>query len=162
MSTSIPYHYLRVSISRQCLEVFPGRNSNEKKEPLAIYKISSSRFGLGTEAGSLCTPLGSFVIEEKIGDHAPERMIFEARKPIGIIANLEGEEDYVLTRILWLSGLEPENANTRDRYIYIHGTNQENLLGSPASHGCIRLANTAMVELFNIVQEGDLVEIIAS
>ena len=102
------------------------------------------------------------MIEEKIGDHAPERMIFEARKPTGIIANLEGEEDYVLTRILWLSGLEPENANTRDRYIYIHGTNQENLLGSPASHGCIRLANTAMVELFNIVQEGDLVEIVAS
>ncbi|MCF7729729.1 MAG: L,D-transpeptidase [Chthoniobacterales bacterium] len=161
MRTSKQSHHLRVSIPQQHLEVFKGKNSNDQKKPLAIYRISSSQFGLGTEEGSFCTPLGRFMIEKKIGDGAPERMIFKARKPTGIIATLGGEEDHVLTRILWLSGLETENSNTYERYIYIHGTNQENLLGSPASHGCIRLGNAAMIELFNLVQEGDLVEIIA-
>lgn len=155
-------HYLRINIAQQNLEIFYEKNMHLENKPFASYKISSSQFGLGTEPGSFCTPLGSFIIEEKIGDGAPERMIFQGRKPTGIIAQLGGEEDHVLTRILWLSGLEHENANTRDRFIYIHGTNQEELLGSPASHGCIRLANTTMVELFNNVEEGDLVEIVAS
>jgi hypothetical protein len=154
--------YLRINIAQQNLEIFYKQNTCFENKPFASYKISSSQFGIGTEPGSFCTPLGYFIIEEKIGDGVPERMIFQGRKPTGIIADLGGKEDYVLTRILWLSGLEHENANTRDRFIYIHGTNQEDLLGSPASHGCIRLANTTMVELFNNVQEGDLVEIVAS
>ena len=67
--------------------------------------------------------------------------------------------DHVLTRILWLSGLDPENSNTRDRFIYIHGTNQEDLIGTPASHGCIRLRNADMIALFDAVEVGDRVEI---
>jgi len=155
-------HYLRINIAQQNLEIFYEKNMYLENKPFASYKISSSKFGLGTESGSFYTPLGSFIIEEKIGHGAPERMIFQGRKPTGIIAQLGGEEDYILTRILWLSGLEHQNANTRDRFIYIHGTNQEELLGSPASHGCIRLANTTMIELFNNVEAGDLVEIVAS
>lgn len=87
-------------------------------------------------------------------------MIFKSRKPTGEIALLGGETDHVLTRILWLGGLDPENRNTRDRYIYIHGTNQENLIGTPASHGCIRLRNADVITLFDAVEVGDYVEII--
>lgn len=89
----------------------------------------------------------------------PERMIFKARKATGQIASLGGEEDHILTRILWLEGLEPHNQNTWKRFIYLHGTNQEELLGTPASHGCIRLSNKNIVDLFGRVRKGDLVEI---
>ncbi|MFZ4116004.1 MAG: L,D-transpeptidase family protein [Chthoniobacterales bacterium] len=160
MKNTKEHHYLKISIPQQRLEVFEEKNGIATKKPFASYPISSSQFGLGTEPESFRTPLGKFIIEKKIGEGAPERMIFKARKPTGVIADLGGEEDYVLTRILWLSGLEPENANTRDRFIYIHGTNQEDRLGSPASHGCIRLANAAVIELFDVVEEGDFVEIV--
>jgi lipoprotein-anchoring transpeptidase ErfK/SrfK len=75
-------------------------------------------------------------------------MIFKGRVPTGEIATPGGDEDLVLSRILWLEGLDANNNNTRDRYIYIHGTNQEDLIGTPASHGCIRLCNQDMIELY--------------
>jgi lipoprotein-anchoring transpeptidase ErfK/SrfK len=153
--------YLRISTAQQLLELFDHKASeNKPSKLLASYKISSSRFGLGTEPGSYRTPTGHFVIEKKCGKGAPERMIFKARKATGKIAPLGGEEDHVLTRILWLSGLEPYNINTRERFIYIHGTNQEALLGTPASHGCIRLSNKDVIQLFAQVRKGDLVEIV--
>ena len=80
---------------------------------------------------------------------------------MGTMASLDGDEDHILTRILWLGGLDPENANTHDRYIYIHGTNQEELIGRPASHGCIRMCNPDMIALFDAVETGDRVEIAA-
>jgi lipoprotein-anchoring transpeptidase ErfK/SrfK len=86
-------------------------------------------------------------------------MIFRSRIATGKVADQGGEEDLVLTRILWLEGLDPHNANTRQRYIYIHGTNQEHLIGTPASHGCIRLRNNDMIDLFDRVNEGTHVEI---
>ena len=150
--------FLRVTISQQLLEIF--QKNEDVLQLIAAYPISSSKFGLGTEPGSYKTPLGNFCIEEKIGESAPERAIFEGRETTGRVATLGGEEDFVLTRILWLSGLDVENANTRERYIYIHGTNQEDLIGTPASHGCIRLNNHDMIELFDQVQQGDRVEII--
>ncbi|MFI0348383.1 MAG: L,D-transpeptidase [Chthoniobacterales bacterium] len=150
-------HYLKINITNQSLEVFE-KNS---PEAVAYYPISSSRFGLGTEPGSFCTPMGKFFIEEKLGHAAPERMIFEGRKPTGKIAELHGNEDLILSRILWLSGLEPHNVNTRERFIYFHGTNQEELIGTPASHGCIRLRNADIIELFDLMHEGDLVEIVS-
>lgn len=87
-------------------------------------------------------------------------MIFRGRLPTGTVSQQGGSDDLVLTRILWLEGLDPENANTRDRYIYIHGTNQEHLIGTPASHGCIRLRNGDMIELFGRIAEGTPVEIL--
>ena len=121
---------------------------------VAEYPISTSKFGLGTEEGSFRTPTGNFEISDKIGDREPERTIFKSRKPAGVWSPSEiTDEDLVLTRILRLDGLDPENANTRDRYIYIHGTNQENLLGTPASHGCIRMRNADVVDLFARVPE---------
>lgn len=128
---------------------------------LATYPVSTSKFGLGFQEGSFRTPTGRFQIAEKIGEKAPPWMIFKSRLPTGFLAGPGGEEDLVLTRILWLEGLDPENANTRDRYIYIHGTNQEELIGTPASHGCVRLRNDHMIELFNHVSEGTPLEITA-
>ena len=157
MSVNVP-RFLKISIATQTLELFE-QAANELPIRLAHYPISSSKFGLGTEEGSNKTPLGNFFIEEKIGDGEPERMIFYRREPTGEIASLGGEIDHVLTRILWLGGLDPENKNTHDRYIYIHGTNQENLIGTPASHGCIRLRNADVTALFDAVEVGDRIEI---
>lgn len=146
---------LRVSVSRQEMDVLRGDTVT------ATYPVSTSRFGLGTEPGSFKTPLGRFCVCEKIGDGAPESMVFKSRVPTGEIAPEGGDEDKVLTRILWLHGLDEANANSRDRYIYIHGTNQESLIGTPASHGCVRMRNSDIVELYRGIPEGAFVEIIA-
>lgn len=106
------------------------------------------------------TPLGKFRICEKIGGDAPAWSVFKSRRPTGEIAVPGGEGDGILSRILWLEGVEEANRNTKDRYIYIHGTNQEHLVGEPASHGCIRLKNEDVIELFGVVPTGTEVEIV--
>jgi L,D-transpeptidase YbiS len=118
------------------------------------YVISTSRFGLGFEEGSQKTPTGRFRVGEKIGQGAEPGSIFVGREPIGQIGRDGDSEDHVQTRILWLEGLDPENANTRERYIYIHGTNSESQLGLPASHGCVRMGNDDVVDLFDRVECG--------
>lgn len=120
----------------------------------ARFPVSTSRFGLGFEEGSFRTPTGRFVVREKIGAGVPPWTVFRARRDTGEKAAPGGEEDLVLTRILTLDGLDPENANTLERYVYIHGTNQEDLIGSPASHGCVRLRNDDMIALHDMVAPG--------
>jgi len=120
---------------------------------LRSYPISSSRFGIGTGEGSDKTPLGNFRIAEKIGHDAEPGTIFKSRIPLGPDDPLPETEDFVTTRILWLDGLDPENANTLDRYIYIHGTRHEDRIGTADSHGCIRMRNADVVELFDLVDE---------
>jgi len=122
-------------------------------EELRSYPISTSRFGIGTEEGSLKTPLGRFRIAEKIGDGAATGTIFKARVALGPDDPLPDTEDFVTSRILWLDGLDEHNANTRDRFIYIHGTKHEDEIGTPASHGCIRMRNADVIELFALVDE---------
>ena len=122
-------------------------------EEVRSYPISSSRFGIGTEEGSMKTPLGNFRIVEKIGDGAAPGTIFKSRVPLGPDDPLPDTEDFVTTRILWLDGLDEDNTNTRDRFIYIHGTKHEDKMGIPDSHGCIRMRNADVVELFNLVDE---------
>jgi len=122
-------------------------------EELRSYPISTSRFGIGPEEGSLKTPLGRFRIAEKIGDGAATGTIFKARVALGPDDPLPDTEDFITSRILWLDGLEEENANTRDRFIYIHGTKHEDEIGTPASHGCIRMRNADVIELFELVDE---------
>lgn len=146
---------LKVDVGRQILEII--REGRVEKS----YPVSTSKYGLGTKPGSLKTPLGKFFITEKIGDEAPAGMIFRSRKATGDISPGGGEEDLILTRILWLEGAEEENVNTRERYIYIHGTNQENLIGTPASHGCVRMRNEDIIDLYERVTEGASVEIVA-
>jgi len=138
-----PLQNIIVDIPRQVLEL------NLRGLSIASYRVSTSRFGVGTEEGSFKTPTGRFRICQKIGEGSPPWMIFKARVPTGQIATSGGDEDLVLSRILWLDGLEAGNNNTRDRYIYIHGTNQEDLIGLPASHGCIRLCNEDIIDLYD-------------
>jgi L,D-transpeptidase YbiS len=142
-----------ISIRDQRLTVKEGRKK------LRSYLISSSRFGLGTKEGSMKTPLGKFRISDKIGDGAAPGTIFKARVPLKPGEPLPDTDDFVTTRILWLDGLGKRNANTRDRFIYIHGTKHEDRMGTPDSHGCIRMRNDDVVELFNLVNEGTPVTI---
>lgn len=128
-------------------------------QTLRRFPVSTSRFGLGTEKGSHKTPLGSFRISEKIGHAAPSGTVFVARVALVPGAPLPPTEDLVLSRILWLDGVEAENANTRSRYIYIHGTRHEDKIGQPNSHGCIRMRNADVIELFDLVDVGTPVTI---
>ena len=143
-----------ILIAHQRLELH-----DENGRLLKSYPISTSSRGIGTEPGSFKTPTGRFSISEKIGEGSPLWAVFKNRIFTGTIGSIENSEDLVLTRILWLHGLESQNANTHDRYIYIHGTNHESALGTPASHGCIRMSNADVMELFNAVHEGTEVQI---
>ena len=97
------------------------------------------------------TPTGRFRIAEKIGDGMPVGTVFKSRRPVKVTKKLMRNEDLVMTRILWLDCLDGGNANTHERFIYIHGTNHEENLGEPASHGCIRMRSADVVELFELV-----------
>jgi lipoprotein-anchoring transpeptidase ErfK/SrfK len=146
MQTTEPI--IRISIRDQRLDLVSG------DEVLATYPVSTSRFGLGSEPGSLKTPLGHFRVAEKIGDDMPLGTVFRGRVPLGPDDPLPETEDLITSRILWLDGLEGHNANTRDRFIYIHGTRHEDQVGQPASHGCVRMRNVDIVDLFQRVPLG--------
>lgn len=139
---------IRISVRDQTLEVLDG------DKVLRSYPVSTSRFGEGSEVGSFKTPLGRFRIGEKIGSGLPSGTIFKARVPVDPADAPDQTDDLVLSRILWLEGLEEHNANTRDRYIYIHGTRHEDKIGSPASYGCIRMRSVDLIELFDRVPLG--------
>jgi len=128
-------------------------------KPLRSYPISSSRFGLGSEEGSMKTPLGQFQVAEKIGHEMPSGTIFKSRVPLKPGDPLPETEDWVTSRILWLDGQDEHNANTRERFIYIHGTRHEDKIGIPDSHGCIRMRDADVIELFQLVDEGTPVSI---
>jgi len=136
-----------ISIGDQRLVLKRGRKI------LRSYPVSSSRFGIGTEEGSMKTPLGKFRIAKKIGHDAEAGTIFKARVPLASGDPLPDTDDFITSRILWLDGVEKHNANTRDRFIYIHGTRHEDQIGSPASHGCIRMRNADVIDLFDLVDE---------
>ncbi|MDA8128730.1 MAG: L,D-transpeptidase [Betaproteobacteria bacterium] len=133
------------------------------------YRVSTAANGTGERDGSYCTPRGRHRIAEKIGAGAPLYAAFKARQPTGEIWTpaLDAESpgrDWILTRILWLDGLEPGrnkggDVDTHDRYIYIHGTHEEHKIGMPASHGCIRMKNADVAELFDLVKVGTEVRI---
>jgi lipoprotein-anchoring transpeptidase ErfK/SrfK len=151
---------IEIDISEQKLFLY-CTYKNSQHEEVKTYPISSSKFGIGSTANTNKTPLGLHRIEQKIGDNAPFGMIFKARKATGRIAKIngKGDHDYVTTRIMWLKGLEPgKNAgsgiDSYRRYIYIHGTAEENKIGKPASHGCIRMYNKDVIDLFEKVSEG--------
>jgi lipoprotein-anchoring transpeptidase ErfK/SrfK len=131
------------------------------------YSISSAKNGIGEVEGSYCTPTGRFNISEKIGVDLETGSVLVAREPTGEIFSKElfdknPDRDWILTRILWLEGLEVHNNNTKDRYIYIHGSPDETLMGVPGSKGCIRMHNKDVIELFDHVQIDEDVVIIKS
>ena len=145
----------RVDVKRQVLEILRGETVEQS------YPISTSKYGIGFEPGSNKTPVGRFIVGKKIGEGEPAGSVFKSRCPTGEICMGGGDDDLVLTRILWLEGVEDANANTWDRYIYIHGTNREDLIGTPASHGCVRMRNADVADLFEKIPEGTPVEIVA-
>jgi lipoprotein-anchoring transpeptidase ErfK/SrfK len=127
---------------------------NEDETPIRGYPISTSRFGVGSEEGSMKTPTGRFRVAEKIGGEMPSGTIFQSRMPLKLDDPVPPTEDLVMSRILWLDGLDAQNANTRERFIYIHGTKHEDKIGMPASCGCVRMRNADVVELFDLIDEG--------
>ncbi|MEA3211846.1 MAG: hypothetical protein QOE70_4903 [Chthoniobacter sp.] len=145
---------IRIHVPSQTLDLL-----DEAGEIVRCYAISTSRFGLGSEPGSYKTPTGCFRIAERIGDGAAPGEIFISRERTGKFGQEGDPKDHVQTRILWLEGVEPENANTKERYIYIHGTNAETQLGTPASYGCVRMQNLDMIDLHDRVTVGTEVEI---
>ena len=131
-------------------------------EKLATYPVSTSKFGLGDQWGRMTTPLGFLQVAQKIGDHAPVGAVFRRRRFTGEILkpNAPGR-DPVITRIIWLRGLEPSNAHAFSRCIYIHGTPEEKLIGKPASYGCIRMKSSDVTDLYAQLPLGAIVEIVA-
>ncbi|MEO8439752.1 MAG: L,D-transpeptidase [Spartobacteria bacterium] len=127
----------------------------------AVYPVSTSKFGLGDRWGSMATPLGWLQVAEKIGDHAPPGAVFHKRRFTGEILspNAPGR-DPIVTRIIWLRGLEASNANAFNRCIYIHGTPEEKIIGKPASYGCVRMSSKDVAEVYAQIRIGALVRII--
>src|SRR3954447_13873842 len=144
MKKSVPPR-IQISIGDQELVLLAGRKK------LRTYPVSTSAFGVGTEEGSMKTPTGCFRIAKKFGKGAPIDAAFKSRKRVRTTKKMLREADLVMSRILWLDGLDEENANTQNRYIYIHGTNHEEEIGQPASHGCVRMRNADVAELFDLV-----------
>lgn len=154
---------ITIDTSKQKLFVFEGR------EIIRIYPVSTSRYGVGNEKNSNKTPLGTHFIVAKIGKDAKIGTIFEQRKNTGQIAEIytditDIKEELITTRILWLKGIVPGlneggEVDSYARCIYIHGTPEEGLIGTPASKGCIRMKNQDIFELFGLVPEGTLVGI---
>lgn len=149
-----------VDIQHQYLQCFKADSA------LCGYRVSTALNGSGCSENSNCTPLGWHRIAGKIGGGAPLGTIFKARVAGGVANSLssDADDDLVTSRILWLSGLQPAVNNggavdSYSRYIYIHGTAQEHLIGSPVSHGCIRMRNKDVIALYDIVDENSVVVI---
>lgn len=153
-----------ISVARQLLTLF-----DDAGRVLREYRISTGKAGVGELSGSFQTPRGRHRIRAKIGSGAAENTIFVGRRPTGELWSPEFAQrhpgrDWVLTRILWLSGCEPGRnrlgcVDTMRRYIYIHGAPETAEMGTPASHGCIRMRNADIVELFDLVPVYTPVEI---
>ena len=148
-------HQIVVSTREQKLALIDRGNV------LAIYPVSTSKFGLGDWRGSRFTPLGKLQIAEKIGANAPPGAVFKDRRRTGeVVAPDSPGRDPIVTRILWLRGLEAQNANAFSRDIYIHGTPEERRIGTPASYGCVRMRSSDIIQLYDIVGTGAAVTIV--
>jgi hypothetical protein len=160
----VPARRIRVDLSAQRLELLQG------ERPLRVWPVSTAAKGAGEEEGSEQTPRGRHEVRAKIGVGAPLGAVFVGRRPTGEVctperALAEPGRDWILTRILWLRGLEVGRnrlgrVDSMRRTIYIHGTPDEAALGTPASHGCIRMRNADVIELFDLVEPGTEVEIV--
>lgn len=158
---------IRVDLDNQVLELLDGSGTLLRR-----FAVSTSRNGPGERNGSYCTPRGRHVIRAKIGADAPLNAVFVKRRLTGEIYSPElgacfPERDWILTRILWLSGCEPGvnrlgEVDTMRRYIYIHGSPDSVEMGKPGSIGCIRMRNREIVELFDLVPVGTLVDLVAA
>lgn len=150
---------IKISISQQQLSLF-----SEEGELLEQYPVSTSKYGTGNQNGSQQTPLGLHRIQNKLGGAMPVNEVYIGRLPHGnldecIERGVELPDDVIMSRIMWLEGMEPGHnkggyVDTHERYIYIHGTNHEELIGTPSSIGCIRMRNQDVVNLYRLVEIG--------
>lgn len=154
----MPEKFIHISIARQCLQLY------EDGKVLREFPVSTAAKGPGEQTASNCTPRGWHVIRAMIGADCPPDAVFIGRRPTGeiyspLLRETFPERDWILTRILWLSGLEPGrnrlgNVDTMRRYIYIHGSPDGVAMGVPGSHGCVRMRNRDVIELFDLVEAG--------
>lgn len=154
-----------IHIPTQTLELFDDSGKSMRR-----YLVSTGANGVGEENGSFCTPRGKHVVRAKIGAGQPENAVFVKRRPTGEVYTPElgarqPGRDWILTRILWLSGCESGynrggSCDTMRRYVYIHGTPDSTPLGTPGSRGCVRMRNAELLELFDLVRAGMQVEIV--
>lgn len=149
-------HRLVVSVAEQRMAYF------DQDKFVAMFPVSTSKFGLGDVPDSNATPLGRMKIAEKIGEGQPLGMKFKDRRPAGeIVAPNAPGRDPIVTRILWLKGTEAQNSQCYGRCIYIHGTPEEAKLGTPASYGCVRMSSKHIAWLYEQVGLGARVDIVA-
>ena len=163
MSAEPPDRHLLVGVRGQTLTLFQGRRK------IREYPVSTAKNGAGEIRGSGCTPRGMHRIRIKIGSGREKHSVFVGRRPTGevyssALARRHPARDWILTRILWLTGLEPGRnrggaVDSLRRFIYIHGTPDSEPMGRPCSHGCIRMRNTDLIGLFDLVRAGTLVDI---
>ena len=157
---------IRIDIATQRLQLL-----DESSRLLCEYLVSTSSRGVGEQNGSFCTPRGRHIIRAKIGAGLPENTVFVKRRPTGEVYSPQlavryPGRDWMLTRLLWLSGCEPGfnrlgDVDTMRRYIYIHGSPDTAEMGKPGSIGCVRMRNREIVELFDLIEAGTPVEITA-
>lgn len=155
---------IRVDLAAQTLECHRGRGV------IAKYLVSTALNGPGQRQGSECTPLGAHVVRAKIGAGLPAGSVLVGRRPTGEIFSAalrqsDPQRDWILSRILWLGGLEDGRnlageVDTMQRYIYIHGAPDDVEMGTAGSHGCVRMSNTDIIELFEQVRVGTRVDIV--
>jgi len=155
--------HIKISISKQQLILFDGENV------IRNYSVSTAKNGAGERENSECTPLGEHIIAEKIGHDAKKNSIFVGRVETNELydpkmRDLYPNRDWILTRILWLSGTEDGknkggDVDSYNRYIYIHGSPDDTKMGKPGSRGCIRMSNPDVIELFDLVNVGTILTI---
>jgi lipoprotein-anchoring transpeptidase ErfK/SrfK len=148
-------HHVVISVKDQKLALL------DHEKLVAIYLVSTSKYGLGDWRGSYRTPLGEMEIAQKVGDGMPPGTVFKDRRRTGeiVLPNAAGR-DPIVSRILWLRGREPQNANAFGRDIYIHGTPEERNLGLPVSYGCVRMSSNDVIKLYDVVGLGAQVTIV--
>ncbi len=148
-------HHVVISVKDQKLALL------DHEKLVAIYPVSTSKYGLGDWRGSYRTPLGEMEIAQKVGDGMPPGTVFKDRRRTGeiVLPNAAGR-DPIVSRILWLRGRETQNANAFGRDIYIHGTPEERNLGLPVSYGCVRMSSNDVIKLYEVVGLGAQVTIV--
>lgn len=145
---------LVVSVTDQRLSLI------QNGQAVKTYPVSTSKFGLGDSPGSNKTPLGTMRVYQKVGTGAKTGTVFKSRRPTGeIVKPGTNGRDPIVTRIMWLDGLQHTNQNARSRFIYIHGTPEEAKIGTPASYGCIRMKSKDIEDLYDRVSPGSLVKV---
>ncbi len=164
MAAPISDHLISVDVSTQLLQV------EQRGDIVFSAKVATASNGVGERNGSECTPRGWHIIRARIGAGSVANTVFRGRRATGEIytptlKQQAPERDWILTRILWLSGLEPgfnrlHDVDTMRRYIYIHGCPDEDIMGIPSSHGCIKMHNTELITLFDLVAVGTRVLIV--